>query len=336
MSKKNIINEEYLGISSQMYGVTPFSYTEGKAKGVRAFEMLNGSGIRMIVAQDRCLDITRLEYKGVNLSYLSKGGICAPEYFNANGFGFLKNFFVGFLTTCGLRNIGAPCSVNNEDFGLHGTISNTPAENVCTYNKNNTLYLSGIIRDSEIFKQNLILERTIEMPIGENFFIINNTIKNIGYKKEQIMFMLHINFGYPFLSPNTIISIPSDNIEPRDDQARLGFDKHNIVTPPITNYDEKVYFHSFNNNKSCNKMETINVQLTNPDCRIKIDLCFNKNDFPYLTQWNQFAKGDYVLGVEPSICKMIGRESAIKQKEEIFIKPGEAKSYNIIVKLSDI
>ena len=124
---------KYIGHPSQIYGATPFVYTDGKAKGVRAIEVRNGARIEFKVLEDRGLDIASLSYKGTNLSYLSKCGIVAPEYFSKKGFDFLDSFFVGFLTTCGLRHIGAPCEVDGEEFGLHGTISNTPAEGVCSF-----------------------------------------------------------------------------------------------------------------------------------------------------------------------------------------------------------
>ena len=111
--------DRFIGHPSQLYGATPFTFSDGKAKGVRAFEIRNGSGLEMQVLADRGLDVSRLTYKGINLSYLSKCGIVAPEYFRGIGFDFLDSFFVGFLTTCGLRHIGAPCTVDGEDFGLH-------------------------------------------------------------------------------------------------------------------------------------------------------------------------------------------------------------------------
>ncbi len=337
--KKIEIDDRFIGHAAQMYGVTPFEYTDGKARGMRGLELCNGGGIRLVMLPDRGLDILKLEYKGVNLSYLSKGGISSPEFYIPDGYGFLKNFFVGFLTTCGLRHIGAPCRVEDEDFGLHGVISNTPAEEVCASTRSNMISVSGTVREAEIFKHNLLLRRSVEMPVGKDFFIIKNRIENIGYQKEQIMFMLHINFGYPFLSPHTEVVIPSVSVEPRDDEAAKGLTNHNIVTPPVAGYKERVFFHNFNDSSLAaggSAKEEVTVSIKNRELGIALSLQFSKEAFPYLTQWNQFGCGDYVLGIEPSSCKMIGRAAALEQGVADDLLPGESKEFDVKVKISEI
>ena len=346
--KKIEIDNRFIGHAAQMYGVTPFEYTDGKARGMRGLELCNGGGIRLVMLPDRGLDILKLEYKGVNLSYLSKGGISSPEFYIPDGYGFLKNFFVGFLTTCGLRHIGAPCRVEDEDFGLHGVISNTPAEEVCASTRSNMISVSGTVREAEIFKHNLLLRRSVEMPVGKDFFIIKNRIENIGYQKEQIMFMLHINFGYPFLSPHTEVVIPSVSVEPRDDEAAKGLTNHNIVTPPVAGYKERVFFHNLSGNDSaagglvygttaCSDSDNnVTAVIKNKELGFAVSLSFSKAAFPYLTQWNQFGCGDYVLGIEPSSCKMIGRRDAIEQGTADYLMPGEYKDFDVKVKLSEI
>lgn len=61
--KKIEIDNRFIGHAAQMYGVTPFEYTDGKAKGMRALELCNGVGIRLVMLPDRGLDILKLEYK---------------------------------------------------------------------------------------------------------------------------------------------------------------------------------------------------------------------------------------------------------------------------------
>ena len=61
--------DRYIGHPSQLYGVTPFTYADGKAKGVRALEVRNGSGLELKILEDRGLDISSLSWKGTNLSF---------------------------------------------------------------------------------------------------------------------------------------------------------------------------------------------------------------------------------------------------------------------------
>jgi hypothetical protein len=98
---------KYIGDFSQLFGIKEYMLVGGKAKRVKAFDVRNGSGLEFTVLADRCLDIVELSFKGTNFRYISKTGIVAPEYFDETGIGFLRSFFTGFLTTCGLRNVGS-------------------------------------------------------------------------------------------------------------------------------------------------------------------------------------------------------------------------------------
>lgn len=55
-------------------------------------------------------------------------GVEEHRLVGGKGDGFLKSFTAGFLTTCGLGNVGTPCTDQGKSFGLHGTIGNTPAD----------------------------------------------------------------------------------------------------------------------------------------------------------------------------------------------------------------
>jgi hypothetical protein len=79
------------------------------------------------------MDIAWAEFKGEPVSFISKTGVSTPAYFEENGFGFLRNFTYGLLTTCGLTYMGAPCVDEGTQLGLHGRISNIPADDVSVY-----------------------------------------------------------------------------------------------------------------------------------------------------------------------------------------------------------
>ena len=327
--------DKYLGHSSQMYGVTPFTYSQGKAKGVRAFEVKNGNGLEMKILEDRGLDVASLSFKGTNLSYLSKCGIVAPEYYSARGFDFLQNFYVGFLTTCGLKHIGAPCVCDGEEHGLHGKISNIPAEETCAYVDTScgdpVIKVGGFMRESRIFQQNLLLRREYVIPVGGNGFVIRNRVENIGFKKEPYMLMLHINFGYPLLSGKSELFIPSLAVEPRDDDARKGFDSYRVMEEPYDSYPEQVFFHSLKADSDGNTA----VALVNREIGIGVVLRYNVKDFPYTTQWKQFENCDYVLGIEPASCKMLGRAAHAEAGTLDYLEPHSGRDFDVKVEILD-
>ena len=98
----------YIGHPSQLSGVEEYRLIGGKGDGMRLLQVRNGLGLEFTVSADRAADITRLSYEGVNYSYISPSGYVAPTYYDQQEFGFSKSFTCGFLTTCGLSNIGVP------------------------------------------------------------------------------------------------------------------------------------------------------------------------------------------------------------------------------------
>ena len=193
---------KYVGDFSQLFGIKEYTLSSGKANGVKAFDFRNGSGLEFTVLADRCLDIEALSLKGINFSYISKPGIVAPTYYDQDGLAFLRNFFGGFLTTCGLRNVGNGCEVDGEVLGAHGRIGNTPAEEVCSkvdwVDGLPVLTLSGKMREARMFGENLTLERKITCRYGENKILIQNTVENNGFRTEPLFLLFHFNMGILF------------------------------------------------------------------------------------------------------------------------------------------
>ena len=207
---------KYIGDFSQLFGVRECVLKGGRADGVRAIDVKNGSGLEFTVLPDRCMDIANLSFKGVNFSYLSKTGISSPAYYEPEGDEFLRNFYAGFMTTCGLRNIGAACVDDGERLTLHGRISSIPAEQVSAttqwISNEAVMRVSGSMRESKVFGENLILSREIIVKYSENIIYINDTIENLGFRDEPFMLLYHCNLGYPLLSSKSYFVAPSKKI----------------------------------------------------------------------------------------------------------------------------
>lgn len=69
------------------------------------------------------------QLQGHRALFYHPNGIVAP-LFESQGNGFLRSFYAGLLTTCGLSYIGTPCEDEGETLGLHGRLAATPAEEV--------------------------------------------------------------------------------------------------------------------------------------------------------------------------------------------------------------
>jgi hypothetical protein len=330
-NKREIL--KYVGDLSQLFGIKEYTLTGGKAKGIKAFDLKNGSGLEFTVLADRGLDISGLSYKGMNCSYLSNAGIIAPEYYDEKGLGFLRSFYAGFLTTCGLRNVGSSCEDNRESFGLHGRISNTPAEEVCAItsweNGLPVLTVSGKMREARFFGENLVLQREILCRYGENKILIHNNIENYGFQREPIMLLFHFNFGFPLLDESANLLISSAEILPRDQEAEKGLKSFTIFDQPTPGYSEQVFYHKLN----ADKEGKTSVALINTKIGLGLSIQFNKNQLFNFTQWKQMGEGEYVLGLEPCNCYVGGRAEARKSGFLEYIDPGENKNFDLTIEI---
>ena len=119
-----------IGDEKQIAGVSRCILAEGKATGVEALQINTGGGLQFTVLPGRCMDIAVANFEGKALSFASPTGITAPAYYEEPGLGWLRSFYAGLLTTCGITNAGAPSMDQGRAFGLHGRISNSAAEDV--------------------------------------------------------------------------------------------------------------------------------------------------------------------------------------------------------------
>lgn len=332
MDKRNLMR--YVGDTSQLFGIKDYNIIGSKADGMRAMDVYTSEGLSFTVLPDRGMDITSLNYKGNNLSFMSSTGLAGSKYFHEDGAkGFLQNFNVGFLTTCGLTYMGAACTDNGENLGLHGTVSNTPAYEVSPQVKysgaDTTLSISGKIKEARMFGENLILSRNISCDVHGTSFKIVDTVENLGFELSPLMLLYHINFGFPMLDKGSRIILPSKNVMPRDAEAQKGISEYNQISAPIDKYKEQVFFH----NMKCDENRDVTVGIINDKLELFVTITYKLSQLPLFTQWKSMGAGEYVLGLEPGNCHVLGRDKAREDGTLQYINPGEIKKYEILVNI---
>ena len=75
--------------------------------------------------------------------------------------------------------------------------------------------------------------------------------------------------------------------------------------------------------------------LHNAKIGLAIALRFQKNQLPWLTNWQHWGKGEYVTGLEPGTNPPIGQASAREQHTLIQLAPGESRTYDLEVEVLD-
>ena len=294
MTKKEIM--KHIGSVEQIGGIKDYILNDGKAKGVRAIEVNTGN-LRFIVLPDRCMDIAQAHYKGQAISWISKTGITAPQYYEKDGKSWLRGFYGGLLTTCGLHNLGSPVG----EYGLHDRIAHTPAEKVSVLaewvNDEYVMRISGEMRDSIVFGANLVLKRTITAKLFSDRFTVEDTIVNEGFHSEDVAVCYHCNFGYPLVQEGAkIINVPAEFAE---------------ITAPIHGKEEECISLDYSG-------KTVTVGIENES--MGAYLTYDRNTLPDFMIWKMLGESEYVIGLEPRTTSL-GGQSIIDQKRFVPLEP---------------
>ena len=316
----------YIGHESQIYGIEEHRLVGGKGDGMRLFEIRNGLGCELTVSADRCCDISRLTFKGVNMNYFSPCGYVAPAYYRPVGTEWLKSFTAGFLTTCGLNSVGNPCVDGGEELPLHGTIANTPADNVYCGEENGELVIRGLVRDEQIFGRKLRLYRQIRVSLAENRFRICDTVENTGDKRECFEVLYHMNMGYPLLDEDSVITVPSVSVTPRDGHAAEDIANWMKMEKPQAGYQERCYYHKFPTEKGL-------ASIYQPKLKKGLEITFNAEKLDGFVEWKMMGERDYVLGLECGNCYPDGRDVMRRTGMLKFLDPGQSVTYQVDIRI---
>lgn len=324
-----------VGDPAQIAGARAAVLAEGKADGVRAVDISTGSGLTFTVLPGRGMDIAHASYRGKALSFLSGTGVTAPAYYEEPGAAWLRTFYAGLLTTCGITTCGAPSIDQGKHFGLHGRMANAAAENLSIeqdwQGEEYEIRVSGTVREATAMMENMTLRRTVQTRLGAKGFRLSDTVVNRGFEPQPLMLLYHFNYGFPLLSPKARIVGPISRTEPRDEEARRdrGIEECLRFPEPVPGYQEKVFFHTM----AAQADGRTFIALVNRDCGdgtpLGIVARWNTKELPVLTEWKMPRRGFYVLGLEPGTVTPIGR-GPLREKGELPFLAGQ-ESYSVTI-----
>ena len=221
MSKEEL--QQKTGDINQLGGVKYYELTDGVSRGVRAVDIKSPCGLDFTVLPGRGMDISNLSYRSVPIAWRSATGETSPVYYESRGVEWLRTFYGGLITTCGLTTMGPPSVDNGEELGLHGRIANIGAENVladgCWEGDRYKMWVQGKVREVRVFGDKLELSRKITTWMDEPKIIIEDTVENIGSETSPLMMLYHINIGFPIVDDGSELLEAKATVTPRDDEA---------------------------------------------------------------------------------------------------------------------
>lgn len=335
---KVIKNKQFLlrhiGDISQLAGLKRYVLSEGKAKGIDCVDVKTAAGLSFTVLPGRGMDIAWAEFNGIPFSYISKTGIVSKDYYDSTNLEWLRTFFAGLLTTCGLSNVGGPCQgehpvLGNVHYGLHGRISNISADHISVNeqwkNDDFIMTVSGSLRESVIHGENLVLRRTITTTLGSKSLLLHDEIENEGFNDQPVMILYHINIGYPVIDENSLFICNTKEIIPVGKRSEEKKEEYCKMQSAVNAEKEHLYFHDLRTDEN----SITYCGIINPELELGVYVKFNKNALPQFTQWKMMAESEYVMAMEPGNCNPINRIEAQKNGRLEFLKTGQKKEIDL-------
>ena len=327
--KENLL--PYITDMSQICPVRSYTFTDGMARGMRVIEVDTGSGFRFTVLPDRSMGISHASFNGKTIGWMSPTLETHPAHYKNKGDDLLETFYGGLLTMGGLMSIGKASMDGDEHLGLHGRISALAANDVQIHRtwkgEHYIIKLSGWMREAKLYQPTLTLHRTIQCQAGSSTLRIQDTLTNMSYRRSPWMLLYHFNFGFPLLSPESILQIDHEDMEPLDEVAQHDITSWNIIQEPQLKYQQRCYLHRLRDQGDGYGCLT----LFNPSLEggFGIQMRVKLDTLPILTQWKNLMAGEYVMGLEPSNVPLEPRGESRTKGRLTYLEPWEERSMEI-------
>jgi hypothetical protein len=332
MTRQGSVWSDKVSQVAQIGGIETAVLDNGISRGMRVAWFNTGTGLRFKVLTDRGMDIADAAFNQYNLAWLNHAGFTPPQFLSDKGLDWLRTFGGGLVNTCGLQHVGGPEKDDTGERGVHGRISNTPAEIISIIQPDPAkgqydMQLTGRMRESNIFGPNLELIRTITATLGSSRILIQDEITNRGNIPAPHMILYHCNFGWPLADAGTKL------IWEGDMTTRLGEPFTSGQTFKILR--DTVPEHSGNGEEvavvdiEADEQGNCRCGIYNPSIQLAVAMDFPKSQLPWLTNWQHLAKGEYVTGIEPGSHPPIGQALARERKTLRYIAPGENIRYSL-------
>jgi hypothetical protein len=283
------------------------------------------------------MDVSRAAWRGVNLVYHGPGGEAHPAFYSPQGSEWLRLFFAGLLTTCGLRSFGPPSDDDGENLGLHGRANVTPATGVADLSRwdgdEYVVELRGTIEEAVVLGPRIRLERTIRARLGEPRLAIRDVVRNCGSTATPFLLLYHVNPGFPLLGPKSELLLATRSRTAYEEHARDHEAEALRFAGPTRGWREQNFLHE-----------------VEPDPDGKATVCFHNPELPggtalwirydaaalpFFSEWKMLGEADYVVGLEPCNAPVLSRRELRTRGLLPFLQPDECRTFELEIGVAD-
>lgn len=303
----------------QVASATTSTVAGGPAHGCRAVDLRVAGGVDLRVLPDRGLDLGAAWFAGLPLAWISAVGEAGPLDL-PRGADWAARFGGGLVTTCGLRNVGAP----SEGHGQHGDASHRRARDVAVERTGGAgglaLRVTGVVEEAAALGPHLRLLREITTRTGEGRVSITDVTTNLGARPEPAPLLYHVNLGAPLWAPGARLTVDATDVVPRDDDARAALADHAVAPAPDPAAPEQVFEHVL----GAGERGWVQAVVTNDALGVDLALRWEQATLPRFHQWRH--PGQAVLGLEPANCSVLGRAHDRAEGRLPLLAPGEQRT----------
>jgi hypothetical protein len=326
----------------QLGGIDLTTLEDGRGRGTRVADFNTGSPLRFRVVIDRNLDIADAFFGRHSLAWISPCGITTPNPATHQGMEWLRAFGGGLMATCGLTHTGGPESDEAETRGLHGRISNLPASvtqirQPDPMRGDNTMSISGVVREAQLFGPDLELRREISCTLGEPCLTIRDCVTNLGNLPAPHMILYHFNLGWPLVDEGTQIHWRGTadwvTLADAQDTPANGRDFMRCPAPLDTHRGDAEDCGFIHPEPDADGL--CHAGVSNSKLGLNLDICFRFDQLPCLANWQHWGPNDYVMGLEPGTAFPEGQNAAREAGRLILLNPGESRDYEVCVRVSE-
>lgn len=311
-----------IGSPTQLVRVDRAELTDGPAAGSPVLLVRNPQGISFEVLLDRAMDIGWADALGLPLAWSGPRGRVASHRYEPERAGWVQTFGGGLLSTCGLASTGMPSTVDGIDYGLHGRVGHTPAENVSwqlTSDESGSLVeITGEIVEASLGQPTLRLTRTIRAWCQRPVIEVEDTVTNDSFVEAGHMYRHHINLGFPLVDEGSVLTTDAMVFDRRDGGVASPLSELDLAVADTT-VDETVSYARSGPSGA--------LTLSVPRRGVAFTIEWSTATFPLFLAWRDASPGVNVLGVEPSTSRDGGRAEAAESGELVVLAPGESRPY---------
>lgn len=311
----------------QLGGIETSVLDNGPGRGVRIAWVNTGGGLRYKVVIDRGLDIADADLCGQSLTWHSFGGVTAPTAAYNRQMEWLRGFYGGLLVSCGPLNTGAPFVEAGQEYGLHGTHSNTPATVESIVNPDPSrgeldMSITAIVKTARVFGPDVELRRTLTSRLGENFIRVCDRFTNRGNQPVPFTWLYHINFGYPLLEPDASTYCYRGKLTPLGHPEWFARKDFRAAPKPLEKHRGTGEGFAFVEPLADAKGNVL-VGVVNRKRGFGVKIEYNRKEFPRLGNWQHWGPdGSYTGALEPMTAGVQGRPKDQAQGWVRTLKPG--------------